>query len=300
MQSLWMLLAALLFAVMGVCVKLAASRYAVAEIVFYRSLFGTVALGLFVRARGLSLRTSLPWVHLRRGAVGTLSLAMWFYATSMLPLATAITLNYTSPLFVACFSIAAALAVGRPLNMMLLVTIAIGFAGVSLVLQPSFGAGQLPGALIGLGSGLLSAVAYWHVRDLGRRGEPEWRTVFYFSLVGAVLGLAGTLVTGFSIHNGRGLLLLLGVGVSATLAQLAMTRAYGRGHALLTANLQFSAIVFASILGNAVFDDRMPGGSWIGIVLIIGAAIAATALIAARARAAAPAQPIAEGLPDRT
>ena len=97
MQSLWMLLVALLFAVMGVCVKLAASRYAVAEIVFYRSLFGTVALGLFVRARGLSLRTALPWVHFRRSLLGGLAQMLWFFATAVLPVATAITLNYTAP-----------------------------------------------------------------------------------------------------------------------------------------------------------------------------------------------------------
>ncbi len=86
-----MLVASLLFAVMGACVKLAAAQYSIAEIVFYRSLLGVIGLGVFVRLRGLSLATRLPWMHLRRGAVGTVSLSLWFFSTTLLPLGTAFT-----------------------------------------------------------------------------------------------------------------------------------------------------------------------------------------------------------------
>ncbi len=278
MQSLWMVAAAALFAVMGVCVKLAAGRYGVAEIVFYRGLVGAVGLALFVRARGLSLRTRLPWIHVRRSISGSAALLLWFYATSVLPVATAMTLNYTSPLFYAAFTIAAALGAGRPVDGRLLATLAVGFGGVALVLQPSFGSGQLLAASLGLASGVLSAVAYWHVRDLGRRGEPEWRIVFYFSLVAGLCGLALALPAGLTRHTPAGLAELAGVGVSATLAQLAMTRAYGRGPALLTANLQFSAIVFAALLGDWVFADRLPAAGILGMVIIVAAAVLATVL----------------------
>lgn len=287
MQSLWMLVAALLFAVMGACVKLAAlpawGGYSVAEIVLYRSLFGVLGLLLFARLRGLSLATRVAGMHVRRSAVGTVALSLWFFSTTVLPLGTAITLNYSSSLFLAAFIVVAARASGRRLNWPLAGSVLIGFAGVVLVLQPSFTGGQAPGAIAGLASGVLSAAAYWHVKELGKLGEPEWRTVFYFSLTGAALGLLGSIVTGFTKHSLSGVLLLLAVGASATLAQLAMTRAYSAGRALLTANLQYAAIVFASLIGMIVFADRIPLTGWLGIVVIIASGVLATWLTSRRA-----------------
>jgi S-adenosylmethionine uptake transporter len=113
--------------------------------------------------------------------------------------------------------------------------------------------------------------------------------VFYFSLAGAVLGLAGTLFTGFAPHSPRGLLLLFGVALFATTAQLAMTRAFGKGSTLLAAALQYSAIVFASGLGVLVFGDTLPPSGWAGIGIIVVSGVAATVLssrAAARERAA--------------
>ncbi len=280
MQSLWMLVAAFLFAVMGACVKLVAlpawGGYSVAEIVFYRSLLGTLGLVAFARLQGGSLATPVLGMHLRRGAVGTVALSLWFFATTVLPLGTAMTLNYSSSLFLAAFIVVAALVAGRRVNWPLAVTVLIGFVGVILVLQPSFSAEQSHGAVAGLASGILSAAAYWHVKELGKLGEPEWRTVFYFSVCGVVLGLAGSVLNGFTAHSASGVALLVAIGVTATLAQLAMTRAYGAGRTLLTANLQYSAIVFASIMGMMVFADRIPLVGWLGIATIIGSGVLAT------------------------
>ncbi len=273
MQSLWMVFASALFAAMGACVKLASQHYSVAEIVFYRSAIGAVILFAFVRASGGSLRTPLPWTHASRGAVGTLALALWFFATAVLPLGTAMTLNYSSPLFLAAFAVLAAMLAGRRVQWPLALAVVAGFVGVVLVLQPAFRTEQTVAGIAGLVSGVLSAAAYWHVRELGRLGEPEWRTVFYFSLSGVALGLAGTLVTGFSPHSWRGVALLAAVGITATAAQLAMTRAYGRGRTLLTANLQFSAVVFAALLGEIVFADRIPPIGYLGIAVIVASGV---------------------------
>lgn len=280
MQSLWMLVAAFLFAVMGACVKLVAlpawGGYSVAEIVFYRSLLGSLGLLAFVRWQRVSLATPVLGMHLRRGAVGTVALSLWFFATTVLPLGTAMTLNYSSSLFLAAFIVLAAALAGRRVHWPLAATVLTGFIGVVLVLQPSFSADQHVGALAGLASGILSAAAYWHVKELGKLGEPEWRTVFYFSLAGVALGLAGSVLTGFTAHTPVGVALLVTIGVTATLAQLAMTRAYGAGRTLLTANLQYAAIVFASLFGMLVFADRIPLVGWLGIAVIIGSGALAT------------------------
>ncbi len=299
MQSLWMVLASALFAVMGACVKLASQHYGVAEIVMYRAAIGAAILFAFVRASGASLRTEVPWMHASRGAVGTLALSLWFFATATLPLGTAMTLNYSSPLFLAAFAVLAARLAGRRVQWPLAIAAAVGFIGVVLVLQPSWRTDQTVAGIAGLASGLLSAAAYWHVRELGKLGEPEWRTVFYFSLSGVALGLAGALVTGLSAHTWHGAALLAAVGITATAGQLAMTRAYARGRTLLAANLQFSAVVFAALLGELVFADRIPPVGYVGIAVIVASGALATFVAARPARAplraaAALAQPSAE------
>jgi S-adenosylmethionine uptake transporter len=282
MNALWMVVASLLFAAMGAGVKVAGRHYAVTEILFYRSLIGAVCLYAFVQARGMSLSTQFARMHLGRGVVGTMAVALWFYATTVLPLGTALTLNYTSPLFLAVLVIAIALRAGGRIDWVLIGTVAIGFVGVILVLQPNFAPEQATAASAGLVSGVLSAAAYWQVKELGERGEPEWRIVFYFSLTGAVLGLLGTLPAGFTRHTASSALLLVFIGVSTLLAQLAMTRAYGRGRTLTAANLQFSAVVFASVIGVSLFDDHIPLIGWAGIAVIIASGIASTALTARR------------------
>jgi S-adenosylmethionine uptake transporter len=222
-------------------------------------------------------------MHLRRGAVGTVSLGLWFFATAMLPLGTATALNYTSSLFLAAFAVGAALRARRPVQSGLAFVIVLGFVGVLLLLQPNFSAGQWLGAAAGLISGMLSALAYWHVRELALRGEPEWRIVFYFSASALTLGVGGSLLTGFSVHTPVGVALLATVGISALLAQLAMTRAFSRGRALFTASLSYSSIVFASILGVVVFADHVTFAGWIGMAIIIGSGVLAT-FIAQRRR----------------
>jgi S-adenosylmethionine uptake transporter len=282
MNALWMVVASLLFSVMGACVKYASRHYGVTEILFYRSLIGAVCLFAFVHWRGMSLATPLARMHMWRGVVGTAAVFLWFFATTVLPLGTALTLNYTSPLFLALLVVGLALRSGGRIDWPLMATIAIGFVGVILVLQPNFAPGQALGAVAGLVSGVLSAIAYWQVKQLGEAGEPEWRVVFYFSLTGTILGGAGSIAGGFTAHTATGALLLAFIGISTLLAQLAMTRAYGQGRTETAASLQFSAVVFASLLGVVLFDDRIPLIGWAGIAVIIASGIASTALTARR------------------
>ena len=101
MKSGWMVVAGFLFALMGVFVKLGAKHFSSAELVFYRSLIGLVVIYAIVRQQGLSLSTPHRRMHIWRGLSGFFALMMFFYAIGALPLASAITLNYTSPLFLA-------------------------------------------------------------------------------------------------------------------------------------------------------------------------------------------------------
>jgi len=161
-------------------------------------------------------------------------------------------------------------------------TILISFIGVMLLLQPSFDPNQTLGGLIALASGLISAVAYLQVRHLGKLGEPEYRVVFYFSTTSAIAGLACCLLLpGGSIpfwhaHNVQGVALLVTLSLSATLAQMAMTRAYRLGNPLLTANLQYTGIVFSSVWGILIWQDQLGWRGWTGTAVILVGGLLAT------------------------
>ncbi|HPR07075.1 MAG TPA: EamA family transporter, partial [Denitromonas sp.] len=101
MPALWMILASLLFACMGVCVKLGADRFGIAELTFYRGLAGLLFMAVFMRSRGTAFRTQHWRLQLTRAVAGSIALGCYFFAISLLPLAAAVTLNYTSPIFVA-------------------------------------------------------------------------------------------------------------------------------------------------------------------------------------------------------
>ena len=275
MQSLWMIAASALFACMGVCVKLGASLFSAAELVFYRGAIALLGLWGFVLLRRLSLATPHWRAHLWRGLAGSVSLVLYFHAISVLPLATAVTLNYTSPLFLALVLVFWA---GERVRGTLYIALALGLAGVALLLRPRFEADQWLGGLAALASGAGAGLAYFHVRQLGRLGEPEWRTVFYFSLASALIGLPWLLASR-TVHavSGQGALLVLGVGGFGALAQLAMTRAYKRGSTLFSASLAYSTVIFASLFGVLLWDEALPLPAWLGIGLIVASGMLASA-----------------------
>lgn len=281
MQSLWMLFASFVFSIMGVCVKLASEMYSTIDIVMYRGMVGVVFMVALTRLQGGTLKTSFPLHHLWRGVVGVAALALWFYSIGKLPLATGMTLNYMAPVWIAAILFLLGWWRGESkFEWGLAVAIAFSFAGVTMLLRPSFQADQWFAGLIGLASGVLSAFAYLQVRKLGQLGEPEYRVVFYFSLVGFIVGLLGTFAGGgtthWDAHSTKGLLLLLSIGVTATIAQIAMTRAYRLGSTLVTANLQYSGIIFSSVWGILVWGDVLSWHGWLGIMIILASGITAT------------------------
>jgi drug/metabolite transporter (DMT)-like permease len=277
--------ASFLFAVMGLCVKLASAQYTAGEIVFYRSLIGLVLLGVLLRARGVGLRTPVPALHFWRGLCGVGALCLWFFALGGLPLATAMTMNYMSSVWMALFLLGGAVLLGSArVDGRLVAAVLAGFGGVALILRPTVDQQQVWHGLAGLASGMLSAMAYLQVTALGRAGEPETRVVFYFSLGGVLAGGAIAAASGgFGAHSAQGLALLLAIGLCAAAAQLMMTRAYTIGSALTNATLQYLGIVFAVLFGVWIFDDPLSLPTLAGIGLIVGAGITAT-LIGAHAK----------------
>ncbi|MGB3289626.1 MAG: DMT family transporter [Burkholderiaceae bacterium] len=271
MQSLWMLLASVMFAGMGACVKVASDYDAtLPHVILFRGVPSVVLLYAWTRYTHRSLIPSSWKLHIWRNVSGISSMWLGFFAISHLPLSTAISLNYTAPLFIAGWMLGWG---GTQRDPVRIIAVLLGFLGVVAVLRPSITQDQFLPAMLGLGAGALSAVAMMQIRELGRVGEPEWRTVFIFSCCVVLTSLVGLALEGWKDISLEAWLALTGVGVLGLVGQLAMTRAFGLGSALLTAALQYTTIIFAALLGIAFWGDLPDPVAWAGMALIIASGL---------------------------
>ncbi|MGA7750962.1 MAG: DMT family transporter [Gallionella sp.] len=268
--SLWMLAAGLLFGCMGVFVKLGAPYFSFGELVFYRSFFGLLLVYGIMRSQRVSVTTQHWRAHLWRGISGSVALGLFFYCITVLPLATAVTLNYTAPLFLTVFTM---IVYKDKFHLPMTVAIALGFCGVVLLLHPTLAHNQLLPGLLGLISGFLAGIAYLNVKQLGILGEPALRTVFYFSLTASAGSGLWMLFDTVHAITPQGFAILLGMGCTATLAQIAMTHAHRVGHTLVVSSLAYSTIVFASLFGVLLWNEVLPLSSWLGMALIIASGV---------------------------
>lgn len=274
MTSSWMLIAGAMFATMGVFAKMLTGVFTGAELSLYRSFIGLIFVGGFMWWKRQTLATPFWKGHFWRGTTGTISLIAYFYAMTQLPLATAIALNYTSPMWLALLS---TLVLGERFRPRLVFAILTGFVGAAMLLRPTFSGASAHAGFIGLASGFFAACAYLNVKKLGEAGETEWRVVFYFAVAGTI-GSAltqGLVAREFHALTPMNAAMLLAMGVSATFAQLAMTRAYHSGNTLVVGAFAYSTVVFASLAGIFIFDEVLPAISWIGMgIIIVGGLLA--------------------------
>lgn len=283
--SLWMLVAALGFAMMGALVKVGAQKFSSGELVFYRSLFGLLAIWWYIYKKKLPLATPVMGKQMSRAVVGFISLVMFFYAIAHLPLATAITLNYTSPLFLALMT---PFFLHEKPKKTLFFALMIGFIGMILLLKPTFNHDEWLAGSVGLLSGLGAAFAYMHVKQLGKLNEPDWRTVYYFTLISTIGAGLWMLFDSFHAVDWQDLPILLGLGLSATIAQLAMTRAYRTGDTLVVAGLAYVTVVLGSLFGVWWWSEHLSLSAWSAIALII-----LSGIISVRTTQPIPAKPVA-------
>ena len=268
-----MIVAGFFFAAMGVLVKFGAEEFDAAEMAFYRSFVGLFFITGLVLAKRGTVKTANMGFHAIRSVVGSVSLIGYFYAMSQLPLATAQTLNYTSPIFLA---IATVVVLGEKFSYWLVAAIALGFVGVAVLLQPTVHGGKEAAALIGLFSGVFSAWAYLSVRTLGKLGEPDYRVVFWFTVIGSILCAGWQLsISTFHPVHWSNVWVVIGIGASGTAAQLAMTRAYRTGNTLVCGALSYSTLVFGAIATFIVWNERLAPLEWVGMAIIIASGILA-------------------------
>ncbi len=264
----YMLAAALLFAGVSAIIKYVALSVPNEMVVFFRNLFGLVAFApLILRHGPRYYATRHMGFHLVRALTGLAAMYCYFYAISRLPLAEAVLLNYSAPLFI---PLAALLWVGEPFSRRLWWPILIGFAGIGLILKPGLSL-LAPMALIGVAAGIFSALAMAGIRKLTRT-EPATRIVFYFSLF-ATLGSAVPLLWAWRTPPVELWLLLILIGAVSTAAQILLTRAYAHAPAAKVGPFSYGTVVFAALVGWALWNEVPDMLSGAGTLLVIAAGV---------------------------
>lgn len=272
--SLWMLGASVAFALMAAAVKLAAQHgVPLAQTLFYRGVISVAMMALYMRVTGVEFRTPHWRAHFQRGSAGFLGMIAYFGGITLLPLAAAVTLNYTSPLFLASMLLIRHRE--RPPPAMV-AAMGAGFLGILLLLRPTYHSSQWLGVTLALASAVTAAIAALNIRSLGQLDEPISRTVAYFAFFTTVGSLPWYLTTDLTAIDAAGIACVVAVGVLATLGQVLLTLAYQRGHTLLVSLLGYSQVIFTTLIGMALWQDHPAVGSWLAIALIVASGAAAT------------------------
>lgn len=265
------LLAALSLSVMFAAAKLAEARGAhLVEVVFWRqALVVPVVLAVVLAGPGLgSLRTDKPRAHLWRMVVGLSGMCFNFWAVTLLPLAEATSFGFSVPIFATILS---ALLLGEVAGRHRWSAVLVGFLGVLIVLQPGGEAIPLGGAAVALTGAVLTASVTILIRQLGAT-ERATTTVFWFSLSSLVpLGLA--LPFFVRPHDPATYALLALTGVAGGVAQLSLTGALRLAPVAVVLPMDYSSLIWATLIGWLVFDTLPGSATWIGAPIIIASGL---------------------------
>ena len=259
----YMMAGVLALAVLNVLVKLLSARYPVIEIAFFRSLFALGPALIAVSTSGglASLRTDRFGSHVTRASVGLGAMLLMFWSYHLLPLADAVAIGFSAPLFLTLLSVP---LLGEKVGLARWGAVLVGFAGVLVMVKPGATVLNL-GALVALGAAVGYALAVIAVRQLGRTEHPN-TIVFYFTLNTGALSALG-LPWGWTSPTPGDFGLMALTGLLGGAVQYCGTHAYTLGPAAVMGPFNYSAILWATLFGYLIWGD-LPD-RWV----ILGAAV---------------------------
>jgi drug/metabolite transporter (DMT)-like permease len=258
----FMILAGILFSSMNVLVKLLPNIPAV-ELVFFRSLISFVVSFSILRIKRINPWGTHKGLLLSRGLVGAVALITYFYLLQEIPLATATTLQFITPIFTAALGIIFIKEKVKPLQWL--------FFGVSFLGVLVTNGFDTRISWVHIGMGLLAAAfaggAYTIIRKLNTREHPLV-IVLYFPLI--TLPLTGVISWFYWVMpQGIEWLILLGIGLLTQFAQLFMTKAYQSDELSKIANLKYLSLLYALVYGYFIFGETYAFTSYLGMLLVV-------------------------------
>jgi len=265
------LVSAMSLALMFAGVKWVGQRGAgVPETLFYRQI-GTVvcAAGFVAIGPGFgSLRTRRFGAHAMRMGIGVVAMLLNFLMVRVLPLAEATAIGFSVPIFA---TLLAATVLREPTGRWRWGAVVIGFLGVLVIIQPGSGHISTYGGLVALGAVISTACATIAIRHLGTT-EPVATTVFWFGLTSLIpLGIAMPFVA--HVHDATTFAAIAGLSLAGGIAQLALTGALRLASVALVTPMDYSALLWASLLGLLLFDQAPSQWTWIGAPIVIAAGL---------------------------
>ncbi|MCB9799421.1 MAG: EamA family transporter [Candidatus Omnitrophica bacterium] len=260
---LHMLYSSVAFSLMAVCVKYAARSLPSLEIVFFRSLLGTLMVAALILSKKTSFWGTLKPILILRGLSGFCALTLYFYAIGRVPLGTAVILNYTSPIFAAVFS--ACFLKEKP-GLFLMGMTFIAFTGVYLLVNTNIVRWDLP-VFLGLLSAIFAGIAYVAVRAVRDRENPL-TIIFYFTFI-SMIGSLSFLPFGFRWPNAEAWGWLIGVGIFSLLGQIWLTLSLRQTRTSLVMPFCYVTPFLSFCYGIFLWDEPFSFKSLIGGALIV-------------------------------
>ena len=257
-----------LFSINDALGKWLLATYTVAELLLIRSVAALILLAPFVRQAGIAAftRAPRPGLQILRVVLSTLEVAMFFWAVSYLPLADAVTFYLAGPIYVTALSV---IVLGEKVGWRRWTAVLVGFAGVVLALRPSAASFTLP-ALIALTGSLIFAGLMIVTRLLRETSN----TVLVAGQLGGTLLLGAVLAPfGWVTPSPLDLALLSLFGVFSIMALVCVNLALKRAAASVVVPYQYTIIVWAIVLGYAVFGDVPDALTLAGAAVIIAAGL---------------------------
>ena len=266
-RAAWLMLASTFaFGGMAIAIRLATAYVPTQEVAFFRNAFGLLALlPLLLRPGRAPLRTRQLPQYFLRSAIGLGSMLCGFWALGHLPLAQAVSLSYSTPLFV---TIAAVLWLGEVVRARRWAAVLIGFVGVLVIVRPgtdSFSAGTL----VAVAAALLSSVVAIQIKQLTRVDSAD-TVVFYTYVFWVPLSLLPALFV-WVWPSGLAWLWLLATGILGTAGQLLWTRALRLGEVSALTPISFTQLPLVAVFGWLLFDETLDQWTVIGAAIILGA-----------------------------
>jgi len=262
-----MLLAAFVFSLADILTKYLTSQFSIMQIAFIRFLLGGIILWPILFSRRISLKGTHTWILILRGFFGTFSFFCLLKSIALIPLANAIVLFYTFPLFVVLFSF---LLFKTPIKKEELFLIGVGLVGIYILINPDFHSFNT-GYIFGILSSGMGGVAMVLIHKARQTNGPLI-IYFYFCLAGGMLSFP-FFVKEFrapSFHLG---ILLVFLGLMLMVGQVLMNQAFKFCKASEGSLIMMSEIVFAGIAGFLIFKDPLTFHFLIGAFLIIGSGV---------------------------
>ncbi|EAU53942.1 DMT family transporter [Mariprofundus ferrooxydans] len=264
------LLSAASFASMAACVRMASIELPQSEVVFFRNFIALLILLPLMQRNHVSLKTEHFRFHLLRAGAGLTAMYLYFYAINGLPLADALLLNYTSPIFIALFAV---VWLKEQWTIARRIALAISLVGLALLFRPSAHLFSLPG-LLGLASGAFAGLALTTVKRLSATENPVTIVVWFALISSAISALPMLWSFQWPGHEAWGW--LLAVGLFGSLGQLGLTWAYQHAPITQVSPLGYSSLLFAGLIGFFAWQEipGIPGLAGMLCIVVAGIIVA--------------------------